>query len=223
MNLLEDPEVKKEVLRPEGKSMRGRIDELILQLERRNPTEEPIYSDGINGVWQVKYAGSYAPGTHLFSYGAYAPERELPFFLYAGGWSFGNALATFSSGFWGETLGVKAEDLKVSITAGRDVSGSGSVEFAGQMGDARHTAELLPLSGSRMSEEVLSVTLPEPVGTLDLPFQLRRVILVSYLDDEVMITRHESGLADVLVREVVPSEPVETEVTEDTGDGVSTS
>merc|ERR1719352_381545 len=199
MDLLNDPEVKKEVMLPEGKPTRGRIDELIMELERKTPTEEPVYSDGINGDWKVKYSGSYAPG--LLS----SPTRELALFLYGGGFSLGGALASFASGFWGQTLGIKVDELEVNIAGGRDVSASATVQFAGQTEYLKYTAELLPLSASRMSEEVLSLKMPDPLGQQDLPLELRRTILVTYLDDEVMVVRDESGLADVLVRPVAPT------------------
>merc|ERR1719433_1465232 len=78
----------------------------------------------------------------------------------------------------------------------------------------------MPLSGRRMSEEVVTVTLPEPFGKQDLPLELRRSILVTYLDEELMVVRDESGVAEVLKRELAevvpatPTPPVEPIVTE---------
>ena len=42
-------------------------------------------------------------------------------------------------------------------------------------------AELMPLSSARMSEEVVSVKLPEPIGSQELPLELRRSILATSL------------------------------------------
>jgi len=195
MDLLNDEAVAREVLRPEGKPTKGRVDEAIISLERMNMETEPVYSEKLDGTWTVKYSGSYAPG--LLS----SPTRELALFLYGGGFSLGNALSSFASGFWGQNLGVTLFSKTVKIVAGRDVEASVEVEVAGQRRKLSYTAELMPLSAQRMSEEVVSVDLPDPLGKQDLPLELRRSIIVTYLDDEVMVVRDESGVPDVLVRE----------------------
>merc|ERR1740123_1952575 len=41
LDLLDDEFLSQDVLKTEGKSMRGRLDEAILELERTNPTKEP--------------------------------------------------------------------------------------------------------------------------------------------------------------------------------------
>jgi len=209
MDLL-DSSLEEEVQRPEGKPMRGRVDEAIIRLERLNSNEEPVYSPELDGTWIVKYAGSYAPG--LLS----SPTRELALFLYSGGFSLGNALTSFASGFWGQSFGVKLGSKKVEIMGGRDVEAQAEIEVAGKKETLRYKAELMPLSASRMSEEVVSLKLPEPIGNQDLPLELRRSILVTYLDEEMMIVRDESGVAEVLVKELsavapkmVPEEQVE--------------
>ena len=126
MDLLEDTSLEEEVLRPEGKPMRGRVDEAIVRLERLNTNEEPVYSVDMDGTWVVKYTGSYAPG--LLS----SPTRELALFLYGGGFSLGNALSSFAQGFWGQTAGVKLGSKTVQITGGRDVEAAAEVEVAGR-------------------------------------------------------------------------------------------
>ncbi|CAJ1366964.1 unnamed protein product [Effrenium voratum] len=196
MDLLEDSSLEQEVLRPEGKPMRGRVDEAIVKLERMNQVEEPVFSTMLDGTWIVKYAGSYAPG--ILS----SPTRELALFLYGGGFSLGNALSSFASGFWGQSIGVKLGSKKVQITGGRDVEASADVEVAGKKETLRYKAELMPLSSLSMSEEVISVKLPEPIGDQDLPLELRRRLLVTYLDEEMMVVRDESGVAEVLVKEL---------------------
>lgn len=208
MDLLEDSSLEEEVLRPEGKPMRGRVDEAIIRLERLNTNEEPVYSVDLDGTWVVKYTGSYAPG--LLS----SPTRELALFLYGGGFSLGNALSSFAQGFWGQTAGVKLGSKTVQITGGRDVEASAEVEVAGRKETLNYKAELMPLSSARMSEEVVSVKLPEPIGSQELPLELRRSILVTYLDDEVMIVRDESGVPDVLVKKFSAPAPPTMEAEE---------
>lgn len=198
MDILNDEAVQQEVLRPEGKPTRGRVDEAILALERTNPTTEPVYSELLDGVWEVKYSGSYAPG--LLS----SPTRELALFLYGGGFSLGNALNSFAEGFWGQNLGLRVGSKTVEIKGGRDVESKAEIDAAGTKQSLKYSAELMPLSAQRMSEEVISVDLPS-LGKQDLPLELRRSILVTYLDDEIMIVRDESGVPDVLERQGGPA------------------
>ena len=64
MDLLEDSSLEEEVLRPEGRPMRGRVDEAIVTLERLNTNEEPVYSVDLDGTWVVKYTGRALAGQH---------------------------------------------------------------------------------------------------------------------------------------------------------------
>jgi len=201
MDLLEDKTVAQEVLKVEGKPTRGRVDEAIIVLEKLNTMDEPVYALELDGTWNVKYSGSIAPGPLA------SPTRELALFLYGGGFSLGNALSSFANGAFGQNLGIKVGAKTVRIQGGRDVDSTAEVEVAGQMQTLSYVAELMPLSARRMSEEVVSLELPSPLGKQDLPFELRRSILITYLDDEMMIVRDESGVPEVLVREVLPVAP----------------
>mmetsp|Transcript_142907 Transcript_142907/g.398173 ORF Transcript_142907/g.398173 Transcript_142907/m.398173 type:complete len:323 (-) Transcript_142907:182-1150(-) len=199
-----DPFFAEEALKPEGKPMRGRVDEAIMQLERLSPTPEPAYSELLDGTWKVKHSGAFAPGLLA------SPTRELALFLYSGGYSPGNLLASFAEGFWGQTLGLQVGDRTVQIQGGRDIAAAADVEIAGQKETLRYDAELMPLSASRLSEEVVSFDLPGPLGRQDAPLELRRTMLVTYLDEELLIVRDESGVAEVLVKElseVAPAAP----------------
>lgn len=196
MDLLDDDMLLGEIMKPESKYIRGRLDESIMQLERRNPTDEPVYSELLDGTWKVKYTGTYAPG--LLS----SPTRELALFLYSGGFSPSNALASLAAGFWGQTIGFKLGEREVTIQDGRSVAASATVEVAGGKQELKYKAELMPMSSSRMSEEVTSVELPSPLGKQEPPLELRRTMLVSYLDETLMIVRDESGVPEVLVREL---------------------
>lgn len=201
MDFLDDGGLAEEVQRPEGKPTRGRLDEAIVELERLTPTWDPVYSDLIDGKWTVKYSGSFAPG--LLS----SPTRELALFLYSGGFSAGSALSSFATGFWGQNIGFSVPQKTVTIDGGRDVEASADIDFNGLKSTIKYNAELLPLSGSRMSEEIMTVDLGEPLGKQDAPFELRRSILVTYLDEDVMIVRDESGVPEVLVRVLSSQEP----------------
>lgn len=193
LDFLSDETVADEVLLPEGRPTRGRVDEMILALEKCNTEDEPVYSEKLDGTWKVQYSGSFAPGLLA------SPTRELALFLY-GGFSLGNALSSFVSGAFGKNLGLKLGSKTVKIEGGRDVQATASVVRGDATDELFYSAELMPLSARRMSEEVMSVELPAPIGTQQPPLELRRSILVTYLDDEVMVVRDESGVPEVLVR-----------------------
>lgn len=224
-DLLMDEYLPSEVLQPEGKPMRGRMDEAILRLERLTPTHAPASSGLLDGTWVVKYASSYAPG--LFS----SPTRELALFLYGGGFSLGSALSSFAGGFWGKNFGIVVSDKKVRISGqGRDVEASAEVEVAGRKETLKYSAQLTALSAQRVSEEVLEFRFPNPVGVWRPLSKLTRNILLTYLDQDIMIVRDETGSPEVLVRELVPvtlpegtlKGEVDSNVTNATTDAVST-
>lgn len=182
----------------------SRIGEAVKELERLNPTEEPVYSELLDGNWTVVYTGSYAEG--LLS----SPTRELALFLYGGGYSLGTALSSFANGFWGQAVRAKVTGKSVMIQGGRDVEAEATVELAGIAQKLGYKAEILAVSPWRLTEEVVGLDLPLPgpfsgLGSQEPPVSLRRNILVTYLDDEVMIVRDESGLPEVLKRQAVPA------------------
>lgn len=196
IQLLEEDGLAKEIMTPEGRPLRGRLDEVIKRVERTSPTWEPVYSDLLDGTWHVRFSGSYAPGL------LQSPTRELAQLLYAGGFFPGNALSSFSSGSFGKLLGVEVENRQVQIRGGGiDVESSAEMTVFGQREKVSYKAELMPLSSNRMSEEILSLDLPSPLGTQEPAVALRRQLLVTYLDETMMIVRDESGVPDVLVKE----------------------
>lgn len=195
LEVLADDSVAAAVLRPEGRAVRGRVDEAILRLERLQVAEEPAYSYLLDGNWTVKYVGSYSPG--LLN----APTRDLELFLF-GGVALGNALNSFANGFWGQAMGLELTNKTVRVSdKGKQVEAFADVTVAGIKGSLSYTAERSPLSGQRLHERVTELRMPEPLGAQKTPVELRRTLLVTYLDKEVMVVRDASGLPEVHVRE----------------------
>jgi len=199
LTLLEDEELQREVRRLEGKPMRGRIDEMIVAIERTNEVEETAYSYKLDGDWKLLYSASVAPG--IFSF----PTRELALLLY-GGVSLGNALSSFAYGPWGELAGLQVLSQRVSIDRGRDVRASAEIEFLGQMQEVSYSATMDPLTPMRFEEQMTEIDLPPPIGAIDLAslqLDYNRELIVTYLDDDIMIVRDATGSPEVLVREYV--------------------
>lgn len=183
--------------------MRGRIDEAIIQLERLSPGEELAYSELLDGTWSVYYSGSFVPGP--------LPSPAHPFGLFLnGGFSPANAITSFVDGFWGRTLGMNMGAKTVEIIDGRDVKATAQVTLPGGSQETlRYKAELMPLSAHRLNEEIISIELPQPLGWQNVQLEIKRGILVTYLDDEMLIVRDESGVPEVLER-LAPPTPVDS-------------
>lgn len=175
---------------------RGRLHELISRLEAFAHVDDPIYHDLLNGRWSVKYSGSYARGL------VDSPTREVALMLYNGGFSLGGFLRTWAAGFWGQALGMNIEALKVEIRDNLEVTASANVNIGGVTETLSYAAEIRPASPCQMIEQIRSVNFPEPLGTQNLLLYAERRILVTYLDEDILIVRDESGVPDVLVRRV---------------------
>ena len=65
---------------------RTQINEMLYQLEARNPTQYPTTSPLLNGSWEFKYLAGIAPGP------VPSPTREIALFMYAGGYTPGKFL-----------------------------------------------------------------------------------------------------------------------------------
>lgn len=63
--------------------MRAEVGELLLRLERENPTAEPARSLLLNGVWDLRYTGGLAAGM------VDSPTRELALGIYSAPFSAG--------------------------------------------------------------------------------------------------------------------------------------
>lgn len=182
--------------RADTSESRGRLHELISRLEAFAHIDDPIHHELLNGRWSVKYSGSYARGL------VDSPTREITLMLYNGGFSLGGFLRTWAAGFWGQALGVKVDALKVEIRHNQEVTASAEVNIGGATETFSYAAEIRPASPCQMIEQIRSINFPEPLGTQNLLLYAERRVLVTYLDQDIMVVRDESGVPDVLVRRV---------------------
>lgn len=171
--------------------------ETLMKLEPTNPTEAPATSPLLNGVWDVVYSG-YAPGPLA------SPTRPLALFLYAGGFTPGVAGLSLAR-MLPESL---ADVGELSITIQREqprAEASTTVALAG-MGPqtVKVQTSLEAESAVRIKETYLSAS---AFGRdVEIPSRLRysRLIYVTYLDDEILVVRDESGVPEVLLRKSMP-------------------
>eukprot|EP00573_Skeletonema_grethae_P009202 CAMPEP_0201700212 /NCGR_PEP_ID=MMETSP0578-20130828/27578_1 /ASSEMBLY_ACC=CAM_ASM_000663 /TAXON_ID=267565 /ORGANISM="Skeletonema grethea, Strain CCMP 1804" /LENGTH=276 /DNA_ID=CAMNT_0048187213 /DNA_START=118 /DNA_END=948 /DNA_ORIENTATION=+ len=173
---------------------RASINEAILRLEALNPTEDPVYSPLINGVWTLRYAGGYSEPKIP------SPTRDLALFLYAGGYSPGLFALSLAQKLPSQLVDVG--DLTISISRGQprieakvDVTLLGGSEESVVV-----TARLEEDSGLRFTETYESAAV---LGqTVDIPeaLQYSRDLYVSYVDEDILVVRDGSGVPEILVR-----------------------
>ena len=177
---------------PDGK--RAILNEVILKLESMNPTEQPARSSLVNGVWELRYAAGYTSEWAMTS-----PTRQLALFLYSGGYSPG----LFALGIAKKlpTTFVDIPSLEISISREQpriqatldltSIFGRVSVEVIARLDvesdiRLRETYESTSIMGSR-------VEFPEVL-------QYSRVLYVTYVDEDILIIRDDSGVPELLVR-----------------------
>lgn len=177
---------------PDGK--RATLNEVILRLESMNPTEEPARSSLVNGVWELRYAAGYTSEWAMAS-----PTRQLALFLYSGGYSPGlfalaiaKKLPTSFVDIPGLEISISREQPRVQATVDlTSIFGRVSVEVIAKLeieSDVRmrETYESTSAMGSR-------VEFPEAL-------QYSRVLYVTYVDEDILIIRDDSGVPELLVR-----------------------
>lgn len=173
--------------------LRATVTEAVLALEATNPTEDPATSPLLNGRWDVAFSG-YAPGPLP------SPTRPLALALYAGGFTPGQAGLALA-GLLPDAL---ADAGPLQLTIGRDqprCEALTSVSLAGLGAqDVTVRTRLEAETGVRLRETYASC---EAFGrTVDVPaaLQYARKLYVTYVDDDLLVVRDESGAPDVLLR-----------------------
>jgi len=185
-----------ELVEENNAEYRTQINELLYQLESRNPTLYPTTSPLLNGEWEFKYIPGIAPGP------VPSPTREIALFMYAGGYTPGKFLFDLSKKLPSSALDIS--DTRVTIQASQP---RGKITATLKVLNNTFPVELRTSieaeSDVRMKESYLDA---EAMGRdITIPAQLRteRVFYITYLDENLLISRDESGTPDILYR--VPS------------------
>jgi len=181
-----------------SESTRAAVLELLAKLEPTNPTEAPATSPLLNGCWTVAYTG-YAPGPLK------SPTRPIALFLYAGGYTPGLAGLAIADAL-PDSL-VSAGELTVTIARDQprvEAATTLSVVGAGAR-DVKIQASLEAETAMRLRETYDAFDLGAG-GKREFPDQLKyqRNVFVTYLDDELLIARDDSGVPSVLLRKSLP-------------------
>ena len=178
--MMESP--PKSFLLGDSKSLsRSEVNEYVLALEKMNPTEDPAYSSLLNGVWEVISTGFGDP-----------------------------ALLGFQAIKAASKFGVvDASDIELSISSMQPrVTATSTISVGPAKLDVEFTNDLEIVNGSKIKENYVSAK----ISTVDVPISsigsFSRELIVTYLDQELCISRDEFGSPEILRRKGSPAPPV---------------
>lgn len=174
---------------------RAEINEMVLKLEPMNPTELATSSPLLNGVWELLYTGGYGMG--FFD----SPTREIALALYTGGFRpglFANLISKLPG-----PLATLVEMNDVELTIKRDqprLTASASMVVAGNEQTLRLMGELDSPSAVRLQETLVKAEFFGQSIDLQGPLRTQRSLFVTFLDDDLLIARDETGVPDIWLR-----------------------
>ena len=194
---IDEGELAKEALKAEvadglagARPDKAVVGEILLALEARNPTRSPATSPLLNGKWKVMFASGASPGlkalTLLLRSAQRAPKSPS-----------GAELSEVGDAF----LTIKPEQPRAEASV--------RTRLLSFENTAKLNSQLEAESAVRLRETYASAE--SEYGGLKLPFsngaQYKRSLLVSYLDDELLVVRDAFGRPDVLMRVDSPAAP----------------
>ncbi|GAB5358529.1 hypothetical protein AAMO2058_000466200 [Amorphochlora amoebiformis] len=178
---------------------RNDINEMLFRLEPLNPTTEPAYSKLLEGDWEFKFLGSMAKGILP------SPTREIALLLYAGGYTPGRFGIDIAARLPKSVVDVK--DIKLSI-GNQAPTGSITTKIAlagTREVDVKLATNLEPESDFTMSETYQTLSIMGRDVQLPQQLQSKRKFYIRYLDEDLLVVRDDTGVADVLMK--VKEEP----------------
>jgi hypothetical protein len=198
----------------EDKVGRITVGEKLLVLERLNPTPRPTTSPLLEGLWEFKWAGARSPGviaarTLLRRFpSVLATVKSINIIILDGTTKATASLKLFNTVETSLTLSTKLiaegptrlkEEYVEGVVASPSVLESNiPSQLKGVYGQLVAAVDRLP----NPVKEVLAGGVKVPLtGTYE------RLLLISYLDEEILVARDESGVPDVLYK-LQPAIPV---------------
>ena len=171
---------------------RSELNAAIAALERTSPTENPAESHLVNGVWEVISAGYGSPGLIAYQLLKMSPLAKI-----------GDLTVTIS-----RTQPRVTAEFSMNIASRMDVSFQSTAELEAK------TGEILE---ERFSSLVVGGTeLPRPKESVIA--KLSRELVVTYLDDDIMIVRDKLGSPEILRRQIftgrMPDETIEPDASD---------
>jgi hypothetical protein len=181
-------------LQPDS-TMQAAVTECIEALAPLNPTTSPSSSSLLNGRWEVVYAG--APGAGFFD----SPTRPLALALYAAPFQ-PNVVAQGLAKLPFDAASLSSVTVTIqSPDAGQPrVAAEAAINILGNSATVTLRANLAPRSDIALREDFVEVEAFGQRGMLPGPLAVSRNLFVSFVDDEYLIIRDDTGLPNVLKR-----------------------
>merc|ERR1719359_2266279 len=162
---------------------RAVVGEILLALEAQNPTRSPATSPLLNGKWKFLYASGASPGLkalQLLLRGAKSAPKSPS----------GADLVDVQDRYL--TIGTEQPRATAEVKV-RLLSFENTIKLASRL-EAESAVRLVETYDAAESE-YMSLRLP-----FQSPVQYKRSVLISYLDEEMLVVRDALGRPDVLVR-----------------------
>lgn len=163
----------------DGRPDKAIVGEILLALEAQNPTPSPATAALLNGKWKFLYASGASPGL-----------KALMLLLKG-------AQSAPKSPSGADILDVADTYLTIQATQPRATS-EVKVRLLSFENTVKLASNLEAESATRLVETYDAAEL-DSTG-LKLPLQYKRSMLISYLDDEMLVVRDADGRPDVLTR-----------------------
>lgn len=176
-----------------SKADRVAVAELLPLVEKDNPTPSPASSSKLEGKWLFRYCGSPAPGPIV------SPTREIALLMYAGGYSPGLFANDIASKLPSSLVDVADVTIEIGDTQPRALV-TAEVSVLGRQQTVKISEELNVESETRISERYVEVDALGQSYTLPPPLRYSRSLFVTYIDDELLVVRDESGCPEILTR-----------------------
>jgi len=189
-------------------STRAALATALPQLEAANPTPEPALSPMITGKWSIKYTGAVAKGP------VDSPTREIALMMYAAGFSPGVAALSLANRLPDNVVQVKSVGLEIPTLPGESTATLALNILDGQtQANVDLNCELVATGPAKLTETGKEVVY-DGGAPVQVPEQLQysRDLVVTYVDDQLLVVRDATGSPDILVRESLP--PITTPVAE---------
>lgn len=159
------------------------VGEILLALEAQNPTPSPATSTLLNGKWKFLYAAGASPGLKalmLALKGAKSAPKSPS----------GADLVDVADTF----LTIKAEQPRATAEVKlRLLSFENTVKLSSKL--VAESAVRLVETYEVAESDYMNLKLP-----FQSPVQYKRSVLISYLDEEMLVVRDSNGRPDVLMR-----------------------
>jgi len=159
------------------------VGEILLALEAQNPTRSPATSPLLNGKWKFLYAAGASPGLKgltLLLRGAKAAPKSPS----------GADLIDVQDTY----LTISAEQPRATAEVrARLLSFENTIKLSSRL-EAESAVRLVETYDAAESE-YMSLRLP-----FQSPVQYKRSVLISYLDEQMLVVRDSNGRPDVLMR-----------------------